>query len=440
MEEKKAPTQPDYAHMDNPYDSLIQRQDTIFGIGQVNNGNALSEPSDAEDNSLGGSSVINDSFDTSPESLRGDAMNNLIITNWIKSRTYQPKKAGFYIDGGTGYAEFMNVYISGNVNATTGTIGGWTINATSLSATSGGNTTILSSGSTAFTAGPTGSPTITITQAGVLTATGGTITGGTIQTATSGKRIVILGSNNSLTLFNSSGSDILDFGSQSSVIMRILPTDTDTSGLVLQNASGLVLTNNLFSADVQNASSTANAISGSNVGTGAAGTFVHTGNGKTVVITKSSVVGTALEINQNVNGRGLLLNNAGTNHGIEIVQSGDGVAFYSNTTHTTTTNSVNTLINAGLGRTLEIQQNNVSNANNALYIVSAGSSASIFISTGVATSTNFFKTADWNGKVIYVGNGVTPNGNLSGSQGDVCIGADSGKAYYCSGSTTWVAF
>jgi hypothetical protein len=60
---------------------------------------------------------------------------------------------------------------------TSGTIAGMTISATALTATSGGNSTIVSSGSTAFTAGPTGSPTFTVTQAGVLTATGAIISG-----------------------------------------------------------------------------------------------------------------------------------------------------------------------------------------------------------------------------------------------------------------------
>ena len=67
--------------------------------------------------------------------------------------------------------------ISGTVTATAGTIGGFTLGATTLTAASGGNTTIVSSGATAFSAGPTGSPTVTITQAGVLTASGGTFTG-----------------------------------------------------------------------------------------------------------------------------------------------------------------------------------------------------------------------------------------------------------------------
>jgi hypothetical protein len=45
----------------------------------------------------------------------------------------------------------------------------WNGTALTISATSGGNSTVISSGATAFAAGPTGAPITTITQAGVLT-------------------------------------------------------------------------------------------------------------------------------------------------------------------------------------------------------------------------------------------------------------------------------
>lgn len=83
----------------------------------------------------------------------------------------------------------------------TGTIWGWTMSSSDLSATSGWNKTILSSGSTAFSAWPTGSPTVTITQAGALTCTSWTIGGATIwvstftwwtfQTASSWNRVIL---------------------------------------------------------------------------------------------------------------------------------------------------------------------------------------------------------------------------------------------------------
>ena len=72
-------------------------------------------------------------------------------------------------------------------------IGGFSFTDTQLSAVSGGNTTIVSSGTTAFSAGPTGSPTVTITQAGVLTASGAvlsSITFNSIALTTTGAEII----------------------------------------------------------------------------------------------------------------------------------------------------------------------------------------------------------------------------------------------------------
>ena len=92
----------------------------------------------------------------------------------------------FYIGNSSNYLNWdgTTLSVAGSITLTSGSIAGMTISSTALTATSGGNQTILSSGATAFSAGPTGSPTVTITQAGVLTATGAVITG-TI-TATTG--------------------------------------------------------------------------------------------------------------------------------------------------------------------------------------------------------------------------------------------------------------
>jgi hypothetical protein len=71
------------------------------------------------------------------------------------------------------------------ITATLGTIGGWTIGATSLTAGAGANTVGLDSGGTnpAFYAGSAtpGSAPFRVTQAGVLTSTSGTVGGFTIS-------------------------------------------------------------------------------------------------------------------------------------------------------------------------------------------------------------------------------------------------------------------
>lgn len=121
-----------------------------------------------------------------------------------------------------------NAYIKGVIVANTGYIGGtsgWVISSQTMTSTSGGNTTILSSGATAFTAGPTGTPTITITQAGVLTATGGTITGGTIQSAASGTRFVMTNATQRYETLNSNGDIVatMNWSSTTAAVLKLSP-------------------------------------------------------------------------------------------------------------------------------------------------------------------------------------------------------------------------
>lgn len=56
----------------------------------------------------------------------------------------------------------------------------------------------------------------------------------------------------------------------------------------------------------------------------------------------------------------------------------------------------------------------------------------------VSTSTNFFKVFSARGISFYVSDGTTPNGNLTGSQGDLCLNGPSGQPFKCTTGTTWV--
>lgn len=75
---------------------------------------------------------------------------------------------------------------AGALSAPSGTIGGFTIGASDLSIASGGNTTTISSGTTAFSTGPTGSPTFSVTRAGAVTCSNITVTGATSSVDVSG--------------------------------------------------------------------------------------------------------------------------------------------------------------------------------------------------------------------------------------------------------------
>ena len=57
------------------------------------------------------------------------------------------------------------------------------------------------------------------------------------------------------------------------------------------------------------------------------------------------------------------------------------------------------------------------------------------------TSTNFRKifTETNTGVTIWVSNGNTPNGALSGNAGDICFNGASSRSFYCTGTTNWTA-
>lgn len=86
----------------------------------------------------------------------------------LSSPNFVKGQKGWQLDS-DGTMRAVNADLSGTITAVSGTIGGFTIAATSLSATSGGNTVTLATTANALIAGPTGSPTVVITQAGVAT-------------------------------------------------------------------------------------------------------------------------------------------------------------------------------------------------------------------------------------------------------------------------------
>ena len=188
----------DYTQIDNNYDNFLQRP------GQIA---ANSNP------------VSMGNVETMPVKSDGSQA-DIWIKNFIRSENWQPKSVGFSIDGQTGYAEFVNVFVNGEIQALSGLIGGFTIGATDLSVTSGGDTTIISSGNIAFQSGPTGSPTVQIYQNGLLqasnvqisgtitgsTITGSTITGGIIQTAAHGQSVRMNGITNRLEFEDSTNA------------------------------------------------------------------------------------------------------------------------------------------------------------------------------------------------------------------------------------------
>lgn len=140
-----------YETIDRPYDSLMKREaNTDYLETSLSSGSTIADTANGS-SPAGSTGSVETQNVTSPQSL-GDVW----INTFIKSTNWQPKKQGFYIDGLTGYAEFANIVLSGNIVAVGGTIGGWTIGASTLSS---GNVT-LDAGNQQIRLGAATSPTV----------------------------------------------------------------------------------------------------------------------------------------------------------------------------------------------------------------------------------------------------------------------------------------
>ena len=163
-------TQETYENIDRPYNQFLERDSQSGGAipSAVQSAQGVAN-SGVNTPASGGGTAANSSDNGGVEQMpiKNDGnIGDVWIRNFIRSENWKPKKVGFNIDGQTGYAEFCNVYISGEIEALSGLIGGFTIGDTDLSATASGNKTILSSGTVSFASGPDGDPNIQITQAG----------------------------------------------------------------------------------------------------------------------------------------------------------------------------------------------------------------------------------------------------------------------------------
>ena len=91
----------DYTTIDRPYDSNLNREGDAL-VNQELTGNT-------------GSGSMNGGVSTA---VQTPTFLDIWIETWIKSRNYRPKTSGFYMDGRTGYAEFMSLYVKGGLSVT----------------------------------------------------------------------------------------------------------------------------------------------------------------------------------------------------------------------------------------------------------------------------------------------------------------------------------
>lgn len=213
--------------------------------------------------------------------------------------------------------------------------------------------------------------------------------------------------------------------------MSITPEDDDY-GLVVQAKDTLPYTRTLFSSSILDSDSTGVAAFFGNNGTGdvvqiqadSTGIGLHVATGGTtysstdLVRIDSAKNGDALKINKWTNyGRGL----------------------YINVTGTTNTYQPLYITSSGYGGSQITQLSSSGSALPALLLEQSNGVRPPLHLTNTAVSRYFRRMILLGSLTIWQSDGVTPNGNLSGFIGDICFGADGGKAYYCTGTTNWTA-
>ncbi len=162
----------DYTSIDRPYDGVGNR--TPGGTSPVLNeiSNLFNQPAEASsytDPTATGTSTTADANYTGVQTTQtvagavetqqvntNQSLANLWISTFIRSTNWKPTARGFNIDGLTGNAEFNDVTVRGTIYATAGSIGGWTINATTISSAGLILNSTGSIGTSNFVSGQTG--------------------------------------------------------------------------------------------------------------------------------------------------------------------------------------------------------------------------------------------------------------------------------------------
>lgn len=128
---------------DRPYDAYMNRAQIAPGQEDGTGFNPYAIPDPPMSTNADGTTAYGQAFDTYGNAVgsssngnvsgvpikTGQNLGDVWIQTFIKSTNWQPKSQGFWIDGPTGYAEFSNVFVSGNIQALTGNIGGFVIGA-----------------------------------------------------------------------------------------------------------------------------------------------------------------------------------------------------------------------------------------------------------------------------------------------------------------------
>ena len=244
----------------------------------------------------------------------------------------------------------------------------------------------------------------------------GSLSWGTTAAGTSGTGLA-------LTLSNSSSAGVIG----QSITIGNTQSNALTGMNIVMGTSSVAHTGLYIQA--YNSSTTSN---GLKIDAGTSGT------GNDISVTSATLSGTDRLANLNHTASGALSN----------IQA-DRVYIISSRTNTATSGAINdtynvlnvsrTSVQNGSGGSLYQYGSVASFTNN--YTQTAGTlndfTTVLSLTQNAVTTTHFRNVIKASGVTIWVSDGTTPNGALSGTTGDLCLNGPSGHMFWCGGTTTW---
>src|SRR3990167_3276872 len=315
----------------------------------------------------------------------------------------------FYIGDSSNYLNWTGsaLNISGALSVDSIDIGGADV--TSMHVDVDGNMWL---GGATFAVAP-----FSVSNAGVLTSanTSAVITGAIIQTATSGSRVKL--SSTGIQVYDSDQANEIGLIQSTESGVLFSSTSPNVAGRMFQHISFL-----------QEGSNT-NAMAYFQANDVSTGTKIldlrQQGDSDAFVITNTSSSG------------GRAINIAYSGNATEVVK------ILNDTASVIGLYVSNTFVSSN-AYAAEFRSSGAGAAAGAVYIEGGvGSISPLQVKQTNVTSTNFWKIMAFNGggttRSIWISDGTTPNGNLSGTVGDICLYGPSGQPFYCTGTTNWTA-
>lgn len=261
------------------------------------------------------------------------------------------------------------------------------------------------------------------------------------------------------------GTDVIQFIANSATTGRVISITanglTSGAGMLITSSGTLVTTGNLLTLTANSATTAAGLLrinaNGLTSGIGAVITSsatAITGAGRLLRVDHTGTTGTSATLSEFASAAtdetiilqatasaalaaGKVLNVSGA-----AVTTGTLLDISDNTAHTTGTalNVVTNSADTGTRTLVNILQDHASASGaTPLFIKNDNATKPLIGGTAAVTSTHFYKFATINSVTIWIGDGTTANGALSGTAGDLLINGGSNKPEYCTGTTNWTA-